>query len=214
MLKERSTREKSCTKCGVKFPYTEEYFYRKGTLKNGKPKLRSDCKICFAKLQKEIYDANTEFKRKEALSYYYKNNYYNRNKEQIKEKVKQRTKNSEEYKLSKKISKRRRKLKSHGLKYTIQDWHKCLSAFNNKCAYCGSKADLTMDHFKPVHRNGEYSVNNIIPACVRCNCSKSTKSFFEWYPQQTFYSKRRENKILKYLNYDSETKVQQLSICI
>lgn len=90
------------------------------------------------------------------------------------------------------------------------DWDICKNYFNNRCAYCGEEKILTQDHFIALSKNGEYTKNNIIPACKNCNSSKRHSDFFEWYPKQESYSKKREQKILKYLNYDLKTKIQQL----
>lgn len=92
---------------------------------------------------------------------------------------------------------------------TISQWKAAKEHFDNKCAYCGKDGPLHQDHFIALSRLGEYSFNNIIPACPYCNQSKNDHSFFDWYPKQTFYSKRREAKILKFLNYKDG--VQQLS---
>lgn len=84
---------------------------------------------------------------------------------------------------------------------TPEQWENIKTVFNNTCAYCGSKSKLDQEHFVPVSKGGEYTHNNIIPACRRCNSSKNNSDFFGWYHQQKFYSKIRENKILKFLNY-------------
>lgn len=97
--------------------------------------------------------------------------------------------------------------------FSVEDWKECLTHFGGTCAYCGSTGNMTQDHFVPVLAMGEYTKNNIIPACLSCNSSKQHHNFFEWYPKQPFYSKQRETKILQYLSYDPKTKLQQLSIC-
>jgi len=85
---------------------------------------------------------------------------------------------------------------------TAQQWMDCLEYFNNKCAYCGKEKELHQEHFIPMSKGGIYTINNIIPACVSCNQSKKAMGFYEWYPEQEFYSMQREKKILKYLNID------------
>jgi hypothetical protein len=97
--------------------------------------------------------------------------------------------------------------------YTVEQWQTTVHYFNNKCAYCGKEEKLTQDHFLALSKGGEYTINNIIPVCLSCNSSKNNKDFFEWYPQYEHYSKRREQKILKYLNYSKEG-IQQLAIII
>ena len=95
---------------------------------------------------------------------------------------------------------RKRKLPST---FTPEDWKRCKEFFNHSCAYCEKTLKrLQQDHFIPVSKGGPYTVTNIIPACKSCNSSKQNHDFFDWYPKQPFYSKTREAKILKYLNYD------------
>lgn len=94
---------------------------------------------------------------------------------------------------------------------TIKQWEQIKSDFEYECAYCGEKLALTQEHFVPLSKGGEYTHNNIIPSCGSCNSSKGNKDFFKWYPQQETYSKKRENKILEYLNYQDEG-IQQLAL--
>lgn len=99
-----------------------------------------------------------------------------------------------------------RKLLLSTLTYT--QWDTIKLNFNNRCCYCGEEKHLTQDHFVPLSKGGEYTHNNILPACQSCNSSKSIKDFFTWYPICEFYNKKRENKILKFLNYKNG--IQQL----
>lgn len=97
--------------------------------------------------------------------------------------------------------------------FSVEDWNSCLEYFGNECAYCGELGKLTQDHFIPLSKGGEYTKNNIIPVCLSCNSSKQDRHFFSWYPSKPFYSKQREQKILKYLNYDKNNN-QQLTLTI
>lgn len=122
--------------------------------------------------------------------------------------------NKEKIRLWKSIAKMRRRTREAGLpiELTLEQWEECLNYFEHSCAYCGRKDDtLHKEHFIPVIKGGEFTVNNIIPSCGPCNSSKHIKDFFDWYPEQHFYSKERERKILKYLNYESN-KTQQLAL--
>jgi 5-methylcytosine-specific restriction endonuclease McrA len=95
--------------------------------------------------------------------------------------------------------------------YSNEQWELTKLYFDSKCSYCGKETELlTQEHFIPLSTGGEYTANNIIPACGSCNSSKGNKDFVEWYPKQKFYSKRREQKIMKYLNYKNG--FQQLSM--
>lgn len=94
--------------------------------------------------------------------------------------------------------------------FTPEQWGETKDFFQNQCAYCGKQRDLTQEHFIPVTKGGCYTINNIIPACQPCNSSKQNKDFESWYPEQEYYSKRREKKIFKYLNIEEGK--QQLKI--
>lgn len=60
------------------------------------------------------------------------------------------------------------------------DLQKMLNRFDGRCAYCGEKGEMTMDHVVPLSRGGSNSIGNILPACKRCNSSKSARFISEW----------------------------------
>lgn len=47
---------------------------------------------------------------------------------------------------------------------------------NNKCAYCESPYDLTLDHVMPKSRGGKTNWDNLITACRRCNSRKGDQT--------------------------------------
>lgn len=47
------------------------------------------------------------------------------------------------------------------------------------CAYCANPAD-TVDHVLPLVRGGTNYEGNLVPACRRCNSSKSGRTVIEW----------------------------------
>jgi 5-methylcytosine-specific restriction endonuclease McrA len=93
---------------------------------------------------------------------------------------------------------------------TLKQWDFIKQHFNNCCAYCGEEKPLAQEHFIPLSKDREYTHNNIIPACKSCNSSKSDSDFYKWYLKQKYYSKKRKQKILEFLNYKNGT--QQLTI--
>lgn len=107
----------------------------------------------------------------------------------------------------------RRRSRRSGLKanLTTEQWEQICSIFSFTCAYCGQLSDLEQEHFVPLTQGGEYTQDNIIPACRSCNASKNDKDFFEWYPQQVFYTRERESRILQHLGYNKNK--QSLSAC-
>ena len=93
---------------------------------------------------------------------------------------------------------------------TFEQWETIKVVFNNSCAYCGNDKKIEQEHFIPLSKGGEYTRNNIIPACKSCNSSKQDQDFFKWYPKHKSYSKKREKNILDHLGYNKN--IQQLSI--
>ena len=45
-----------------------------------------------------------------------------------------------------------------------------------KCQYCGSSKDLTLDHVIPKSKGGKSTWNNLVTACKKCNSLKGDKS--------------------------------------
>lgn len=92
--------------------------------------------------------------------------------------------------------KRRSKQKALPATLTLNEWKIIKEYFNNKCAYCGENKKLEQDHFIALNSGGEYTINNIVPACRRCNCSKKDKTYEEWIRKQDFYDMQRHSKII------------------
>lgn len=53
------------------------------------------------------------------------------------------------------------------------------------CVYCGSGAEegnpLTADHVVPVELGGSNEPENLVTACLSCNCRKRAMTLREWY---------------------------------
>lgn len=104
-------------------------------------------------------------------------------------------------------TKHNRRAREHNLlhTFTIEQWNECLEYFNHECAYCGKTGGLHQDHFIPVHSDGHYTRDNIIPSCKSCNSSKNDKNFFDWYPFHESVTIDRMRKILIYLEVAKQT---------
>ncbi len=66
-----------------------------------------------------------------------------------------------------------RRSKCDPLLISAIQWLRLQEAWDNCCAYCGQPGKLTQDHVKPIASGGVHSIDNIVPACMRCNCRKS-----------------------------------------
>ena len=101
---------------------------------------------------------------------------------------------------AKKFAQKRRHEKREDFALTDDEWVQTVTYFDGCCAYCGSAAKLTYDHFIPFSKGGPFTQSNIIPACGSCNSSKNDNDFEEWYIKQPFYSEDRRRAILDYIN--------------
>jgi 5-methylcytosine-specific restriction endonuclease McrA len=57
-----------------------------------------------------------------------------------------------------------------------KQWRLIKVLYGFKCAYCGRKRPLTIDHIVPIARGGGHTADNVIPACRSCNSSKRDRA--------------------------------------
>jgi 5-methylcytosine-specific restriction endonuclease McrA len=78
--------------------------------------------------------------------------------------------------------KRRAKLRAApGSGVTRREWRDVVAAYHGLCVYCHAKpARLYMDHVEPINKGGSHEPDNIVPACGKCNSSKSDKTLIVW----------------------------------
>ena len=60
--------------------------------------------------------------------------------------------------------------------FTHHEWRALLEQHGQRCAYCGAIGPLSADHRKALSGGGSNFINNILPACRRCNARKGTSS--------------------------------------
>lgn len=75
---------------------------------------------------------------------------------------------------------RARKLAAVHEPWTTEEWQWTLDQFGGLCAYCRERPGSTIDHVVPLARGGADAIWNLLPACVRCNCSKGPRTLAEW----------------------------------
>lgn len=176
--------------------YRAEYYQKN---KNGKIRdYRSENREYILHQRSEYRERNRHLLRDKAKRYYREKG------DEIKARKKEYVKSNLD-KYRRYAQERKARLAGLDTGLSEEDWESCKKDFSHKCAYCGKEKKLSQEHFIPLSKGGEYTHNNIIPACKSCNSSKHNKSFFEWFPEQPFYSKQREERILRYLEYSKNT---------
>jgi 5-methylcytosine-specific restriction endonuclease McrA len=58
--------------------------------------------------------------------------------------------------------------------FTGAEWLELVARWGNVCAYRGEVGPLEPDHRVPLARGGTNFIDNILPACRRCNAEKHT----------------------------------------
>ena len=58
--------------------------------------------------------------------------------------------------------------------FTATQWVELVAQHAGRCAYCGESGPLHADHRVPLSRGGTNTIENILPACARCNLRKGS----------------------------------------
>jgi 5-methylcytosine-specific restriction endonuclease McrA len=190
---------KICSKCRINKNFTD--FYRNKSSKDG---YQNYCKTCNDLVNKKYCDSNREkvlqiyqnyhktHKEQEVENYqeWYKKNknkkvqyckeYYQNNIEYMKDKTKRWVKDNYQQKLIYSQNRRAMLLNAPG-KFTKENFDIKYQEQDGKCFYCNEEKKLTIDHKIPLSRGGSNWPENIVLACLTCNCSKNDKTFEEFY---------------------------------
>lgn len=132
--------------------------------------------------KKQKWTKEWKTKNKKHLTLYMEN-YYRENKEYFIEKA----------------HIRRQRIAKLPYDFDKADWIRAKEYFGYKCAYCGKQGALTKEHVVPVSKGGGFTVDNIIPACPRCNYSKNNRDLEEWYTNQDYYKKERYIEVIEFM---------------
>lgn len=62
-----------------------------------------------------------------------------------------------------------------GRMVTREQWDVIVEVYRCRCAYCGAKAKLTVDHVVALSKGGTHAPANLAPACKSCNSKKGTR---------------------------------------
>lgn len=161
---------KRCTKCGVEYPVTSEYFYKLHRTYDG---FMCRCKACEKASDKQRYLKEREKRIKHALDAQKaqpeklaerKARYYRKNRGRW-----------HDYKV------KRRGLEARG---TLSQDEVNLQYRSQKglCWWCSKplNGDYHIDHRIALDRGGLNDAKNIVCACAKCNLSKGRKLPHEW----------------------------------
>lgn len=72
--------------------------------------------------------------------------------------------------------------------------------WDNKCAYCESEEELTIDHVIPQCKGGTDFTDNVVCCCKKCNHDKGHLFWEDWYSNQSFFTEEKKNAILNWMN--------------
>lgn len=74
---------------------------------------------------------------------------------------------------------RARKLNAEG-QYSASDVKRIFSAQKGRCACCGKKKKLTVDHIVPLTKGGSNWPRNLQGLCLNCNSQKNARDPIEF----------------------------------
>lgn len=66
--------------------------------------------------------------------------------------------------------------------HSWKEWEDLVEQYEGLCAYCKEAPAESRDHVVPIAAGGTNDIENILPACLRCNKSKGAKALEEWLP--------------------------------
>lgn len=101
--------------------------------------------------------------------------------------------------IARKVSNNRRVRRSF-IPYSAAQLQRRMLRLGNKCIYCGSVENITVDHLMPLALDGFECITNIVPACRPCNTRKNKIHPLVWIKRLLNYGpklRRRVSRLLK-----------------
>lgn len=72
------------------------------------------------------------------------------------------------------------------------------------CAYCDDITDdPTMEHVIPFSKGGQFKIDNIIPVCKSCNCSKCNRTLDGFFVYSDKFTQELYEKVIEYIEFYS-----------
>ena len=150
----------------------------------------SYCRLCYNEYKREWYSRNRESEARRASEYNKKNQhvarnsmrrYRERNPDRARRNFKEwRAANKDRVALYDHNKKVKRRAAIGVDKVTLAEWREIKEKHQPRCAYCGEKRPLTMDHVVPLSKGGRHIAENIAPACKLCNSRKTNMSVIDF----------------------------------
>ncbi len=76
-------------------------------------------------------------------------------------------------------ARRAREQGAPGEGYSLVQWEQVCVVWGG-CAYCDAQENLTVDHVRPLSKDGTHEPENLVPCCRSCNSSKNVRALSEW----------------------------------
>lgn len=166
---------------------------------------RGDCYQCGNARRREAYKKNPEkakaravaygrehsFKKRLYMAKYYADNrdcimaksriYYEKNRDIVIARSAIWTSSHPEVRKAVKQRRRAREASANGF-FTTAEWRAIIAKQKSRCALCGMKCKLTVDHIIPLSRGGSNYAFNLQGLCGCCNASKQAKILPDAHP--------------------------------
>ncbi|WP_419996703.1 HNH endonuclease [Streptomyces boninensis] len=78
------------------------------------------------------------------------------------------------------------------------------------CVYCGQQA-TGCDHLLPVTKGGTNDLDNLVPACRRCNSSRSRRDLIGWDPERVLHAMNVSEKVRSHVIMEASTLATRVS---
>jgi hypothetical protein len=73
-------------------------------------------------------------------------------------------------------------------------WKELIEYYGARCFYCRKEIATTIDHVVPYSWDGVNDIENLVPACVLCNCIASDKMFDSVEHKRQYILKQRAKR--------------------
>lgn len=168
-----SPSSKQCTRCGEVKPLTDYYRAKRGLYG-----CRSQCKRCISHDRNE-YGKRMRVEHPEMVQKWYRDKY-----ERDRDKILTATKAyAQAHPWQSRYKWRRLRAQEHGaaiIDLTTEQWWGRLDYFDHRCAYCHEVLTQDgQDHIAPLGKGGDHTLDNVVPACRKCNSAKLDRTLIE-----------------------------------